>query len=114
MYICIYILIAALLLLRALMETRAFKKKQKAASIFFILHSHVSRPPLPALRGSLLPFYLRANANILLESNQGVCGELDVSLERALARCQPARKTARLPKRGRLCLNATPRVARAL
>lgn len=41
--------------------------------------------------------YLRANANILLESNQGVYGELDVSLERRLARCQPARKTARLP-----------------
>lgn len=41
--------------------------------------------------------YLRANANILLESNQGVYGELDGSLERRLARCQPARKTARLP-----------------
>lgn len=41
--------------------------------------------------------HLRANANILLEANQGVCGELDGSLERRLARCQPARKTARLP-----------------
>lgn len=45
MYICIYILIAALLLLRALMETRAFKKTE---SSFYLLHPPFTRVSTPA------------------------------------------------------------------
>lgn len=74
---------------------QALKKELLSPSSTTVKDTRVSASAA-SFRGSLLP-YLRANANILLESNQGVCGELDVSLERALARCQPARKTARLP-----------------